>query len=93
MNGSLHTLFAMAFISATSESLYLKYNTSYTTSRLVTQCESLQGFRNPSRRSENDAIVIEAEPRSLLCHSCPDCEDFKIEERLALVTNRLRKCC
>ena len=33
-------------------------------SRLVTQCESLQGFRNPSRRAENDAIVIEAEPRS-----------------------------
>ena len=64
-----------------------------TSSRLVTQCESLQGFRNPSGRDENDAIVIEAEPRSLLRHSHPDCEDFKTEERLALVTNRLIKCC
>ena len=42
--------------------------------------------------NENDAIVIEVEPRSLLCHSRPDREGFKIEERLALVTNRLRKC-
>ena len=64
-----------------------------TMSRLVTQCESLRGFRNPSRRGENDAIVIEVEPRSLLCHSRPDRKGFKTEERLALVTNRLRKCC
>ena len=60
-------------------------------SRLVTQCESLQGFRNPSGRGENDAIVIEAEPRSLLRHSRPNHEGFKTEERLTLVANRLRK--
>ena len=62
-------------------------------SRFVTQCKSLQGFRNSSGRGENDAIVIEAEPRSLLHHSRPDREGFKTEERLALVTNWLRKCC
>ena len=62
------------------------------TSRLVTQCGPLRGFRNPSGRGENNAIVIEAEPRSLLRHSRPDREGFKTEERLALVTNRLRKC-
>ena len=64
-----------------------------TMSRLVTQCESLRGFRNTSGRGENDVIVIDAEPRSLLRHSCPDREGFKTEERLALVTNQLRKCC
>ena len=62
-------------------------------SRLVIQCESPGGFRNPSGRGKNDAIVIEVEPRSLLRYSRPDREGFKTEERLALVTNRLRKCC
>ena len=62
-------------------------------SRLVTQCESLRGFRNLNGRGENDAIVIEAEPRSILHHSRPDRKGFKTEVRLALVTNWLRKCC
>ena len=53
-------------------------------SRLVTQCESLRGFRNPRGRGENDAIVTEAKPRSLLRHSRPDRGGFKTEERLAL---------
>ena len=53
-------------------------------SRLVTQCESLRGFRNPRGKGENDAIVTEAKPRSLLRHSRPDRGGFKTEERLAL---------
>ena len=43
-------------------------------SRLVTQCESLRGFKNPRGRGENDA------PRSLLRHSRPNRECFKTEE-------------
>ena len=46
-------------------------------SRLVTQYESLQGFRNLSGRGENDAVVT-------------DRKGFKTEERL---TNWLRKFC
>ena len=53
-------------------------------SRLVAKCESLRGFRNPRGRGENDAIVIEAEPGSLLHHGRPDREGFKTSERLAL---------
>ena len=34
------------------------------TSRLVTQCEYLWGFRNLSGRDENDAIVTEAETQA-----------------------------
>ena len=41
------------------------------TSRLVTQCESLQGFRNPSGRGENDAVVTKV-----------DIVDYKHEELL-----------